>query len=184
MSVLLLVVIIFLVLRNERQLSDGNIIVLGLFSGLFIFNRPSDSLLILPILVFVLWYNREKIEYYVLSGVIAGLQFLFFNVIFFYNILGGSFISASLLTLDVTTLFNYLGLLFAPNKGLFIFSLILIFSIFGFWITRKKNTPACRFLQGSVIAMALTVLVNSTFDDWSGGIRTGPGILPACCLFW
>jgi hypothetical protein len=180
-SELLLAVMIFLVLRNEKQPSNGNIIFLGLCSGLFLFNRPSDSLLILPFLAFVLWYHREKIEYYILSGVISGLPFLGYNLMFFHTIFGGYSMSASRLALDGTTFFNYLGLLIAPNKGLFIFSPVLIVSIFGFWITRKKNTPACRFLQGSVIAMALTVLVYATFDDWSGGNPYGPRYL-TCLL--
>jgi hypothetical protein len=105
---------------------------------------------------------------------------------------GGYSHIASRLSLDTTILSNYLGLLFAPNRGLFVFTPILILAVFGFWFIKDNNKPVYRFLEGSVIAMALTVLVYASFDDWQGGDMYGPryltSILPylviGLCIFF
>lgn len=181
MSELLLALMIFLVIRNEKYQSFWNFVGLGICSGLFIFNRPSDSLLLLPIIGYVMWYHRDKIGYYLVSGLLSGLPFLVYNQIFFHSILGGYSMSVSRLTITASILPNYLGLLVSPNKGLFIFSPVLILSILGFWLIREKHRSLCRFFQWSLIAMALTVLVYASFDDWAGGNTYGPRYL-TCLL--
>ena len=192
MSGLLLAAMIFLVVRNETNKSTWNIVFLGICSGLFIFNRPSDSILVLPIIGYVLWYHREKIGYYVLFGFLSGLPFLIYNVLLFHNLFGGYSQIASRLLLDTTLLSNYLGLLIAPNRGLFIFTPILILAIFGFWIIKDNNKPVCRFLMGSLVSIAITILVYASWDDWQGGDNYGPrfliSILPyliiGLCIFF
>ncbi len=181
MSELLLAIMIFLVIKNESDNTPWNIVFLGICSGLFFFNRPSDSLLLLPVIGYILWYHREKIGHYFLAGFLSGLPFLLYNVLLFYNPFGGYSHIASRLSFDITILSNYLGLLFAPNRGLFVFTPILILAIFGFWIIKDNNKPLYRFLEGSIIAMALTVLVYASFDDWQGGDMYGPRYL-TCIL--
>ena len=191
-SELLLAAMIFLVIRNETWKSTWNIVFLGICSGLFIFNRPSDSILVLPIIGYIVWYHREKIGYYFLSGFLSGLPFLIYNILLFHNPFGGYSSVASRLTFDTTLVSNYLGLLIAPNRGLLVFTPILILAFIGFWITRWDNKPSYRFLQGSLIAMAGTVLVYASFDDWQGGDTFGPryltSILPyliiGLCIFF
>ena len=181
MSELLLAIMIFLVIKNESCPSPWNIGFLGICSGLFFFNRPSDSILLLPVIGYILWYHREKTGLYFLAGFLSGLPFLMYNVLLFHNPFGGYSHIASRLSPDVTIFTNYLGLLFAPNRGLFVFTPILLLAIFGFWIIRDNNKPVCRFLVGSIIAMAITVLVYASFDDWQGGDMYGPRYL-TCVL--
>lgn len=181
MSELLLAAMIFLVIRNEYRNSTENIVFLGICSGLFIFNRPSDSILVLPVVGYVLWYHREKIGQYLFSGFLSGLPFLFYNVLLFHNLFGGYSKIASRLSFDMTILSNYLGLLISPNRGLFVFSPILILAVFGFWIMKDNNKPVYRFLEGTVIAMAITIMVYASFDDWQGGDTYGPRYL-TCIL--
>lgn len=181
MSELLLAIMIYLVIKNESDNTPWNIVFLGICSGLFFFNRPSDSMLLLPVIGYVLWYHREKTGYYFLAGFLSGLPFLLYNVLLFHNPFGGYSHIASRLSLDTTILSNYLGLLFAPNRGLFVFTPILILAVFGFWIIKNNNKPVYRFLQGSIIAMAITILVYASFDDWQGGDMYGPRYL-TCIL--
>ena len=166
-----------MVVRNEINKSTWNIVFLGICSGLFIFNRPSDSILVLPIIGYVLWYHREKIGYYVLFGLLSGLPFLIYNMFLFHNPFGGYSSLASRLTFDTTLLSNYLGLLIAPNRGLFIFTPILILAFFGFWIIKDNNKPVCRFLIGALASIAITILVYASWDDWQGGDNYGPRFL-------
>jgi hypothetical protein len=177
MSELLLATMIFLVFRNEKQQSLWNFIFLGICSALFFFNRPSDSLLLLPVIAYLVWYHREKIGYYAGAGILFALPFIGYNLLCFHNVLGGYSMSISRLSLDPVIISNFFGLLISPNKGLFIFSPVLILSLIGFWSIMKSQRSACRFLQWSVIAMILTVIVYATFDDWGGGETFGPRYL-------
>lgn len=182
MGELLLAIIIFLIVKNETCESTGNIVFIGICSGLFIFNRPSDSILVLPIIGYILWYHSAKIGYYIFSGFVSGLPFLIYNVLLFHNPFGAySQITSRLSLVNSTILPNYLGLLFAPNRGLFVFTPILILAIFGFWIIKDDNKPIYRFLEGSIIATAITVLAYASWDDWQGGNNYGPRYL-TCVL--
>ena len=181
MSELLLALMIFLVIRNERQQSIWHVIGLGICSGLFVFNRPSDSLLLIPVIVYVLWYQRDKIEYFLVSGLFSCLPFLIYNQVYFHSILGGYAMSVSRLAFNASVLPNFFGLLVSPNNGLFIFSPVLILSLIGFWLIKDKKRSLCRFFQWSLIAMAFTALVYASFDDWAGGNTFGPRYL-TCLL--
>jgi hypothetical protein len=180
-SELLLAIMIFLVIRNEACSSTWNIAFMGMCSGLFIFNRPSDSILVLPIIGYVLWYYRSKMWHYLFSGFLSGVPFLIYNVLVFHNPVGGYSQVTSRLSFDITFFSNYLGLLIAPNRGLLVFTPILLLAIFGFWIIKDNNKPIFRFLEGSLIAIAITLLVYASFDDWQGGETYGPRYL-TCIL--
>ena len=69
---LLLILMIYLVIRNERERSRNTIIFLGLLSGLFLFNRPPDAVLLLPIIGYVIWYERENLPVYAISAAATG----------------------------------------------------------------------------------------------------------------
>jgi hypothetical protein len=181
MSELLLAIMIFLVIRNESCCSTWNIVFMGMCSGLFIFNRPSDSILVLPIIGYVLWYHRAKMGHYLFSGFLSGIPFLIYNELVFHNPIGGYSQVTSRLSFDITFFSNYLGLLIAPNRGLLVFTPILILAIFGFWHIRDNNKPVSRFLEGSLIAIAITISVYASFDDWQGGETYGPRYL-TCIL--
>ena len=189
---LLLAVMLYLIVRNEKVYSIKNIIGLGICTGLFIFNRPSDAVLVIPVMLYVLWYYRAEIQYYIVSGIISGSPFLIYNLLLFHNPLGGYAQVAPRMVFGIPVISNYIGLLLAPNKGLLIFSPVLILSIFGFWsITGKHEKPIYRVLNWSIIAILLNLLIYALFDDWIGGQVYGPryltGILPflaiGICIF-
>lgn len=189
---LLLGIMLYLVVRNENFFSIWNISGLGICSGLFIFNRPSDSFLIIPFVLYVLWNYRQQLPFFIISGVISGAPFFLYNMVLFHNPLGGYSQVAPRMVVGISTVANYIGMLIAPNKGLLIFSPVLVLSLFGFWsIINMREKSLYRVLKWSVIAIALNILVYALFDDWIGGFVYGPryltGILPfltmGVCLF-
>jgi len=192
MSGLLLAAMLLLVIRNEASASSWNYILLGICSGLYVFNRPSDSLLVLPVIGYVLWCHREKTVIYGISAFLGSLPFLVYNIIMFGTLFGGYSKVALRMAFDIPPLLlNFLGLLIAPNRGLFVFTPVLVLSLIGFWLIRKEDKPFSRFLLGAVPAMVVTILVYASFDDWQGGETFGPRyltcILPymviALCIF-
>ena len=64
---LLLILLIYILVRNEKNECAVNILFLGIVSGLFIFNRPPDSILLIPVLFYILWYHKAQMVHYILS---------------------------------------------------------------------------------------------------------------------
>jgi 4-amino-4-deoxy-L-arabinose transferase-like glycosyltransferase len=187
---LLLAALIYLIIKNEKQESPVNIFFLGVVSGLFFFNRPPDSILLIPVLVYIVWYQRARIHYYLIGGLIGGLPFLYYNVSMFGNVFGGYAENLSLFALDGSFAGHYLGLLFAPNVGLFIFCPVLLLSIAGFFVIwTAKDTPVRTLMLLSGLAVLLEILLYSFFTAWSSsaafcfGPRFLTGLVPILCLY-
>ena len=185
---LLLSMMIYLVIINEKKNSNLNIIYLGVLSGLFIFNRPPDSVLLLPILYYIS-SNKLKIASYFSSMFIVSAPFLLYNFYFFGNLFGGYNHNLDVLTFSSKTLINFIGLLFSPNRGLFIYTPILVLSLFEYLNTTKIKSKRFRnFLFLCGFSILLNVLVYSTFDThwwagWSYGPRFLTGMLPILIIF-
>lgn len=187
---LLLILMIYFIIRNERHFSSGNIVALGILSGLFVFNRPPDSILLIPVIFYIVWYMRSKIHYYFIGGLAGGLPFLLYNFLIFGNIFGGYKENIRFFILSFDFIMNYIGLLVAPNVGLLIFSPVLIIAILGvFWIRDLNNNRVRQIFLLFIPAILVQILLYSFFDIWysSGAYNYGPrfltGLLPVLCLF-
>lgn len=186
MSELLLSIMIFFVIINEKKEDNKNIIYLGIASSLFIFNRPSDSLLLFPILTYIL--IKFKIFHYLGSLFFVSIPFLFYNFYFFRYITGGYHRVVDNLGIGSGYLSNLIGLLISPSRGLFVYSPILIISIFGYLnISKIANKKIRMFLFIFGIPIMLDVLLYSSFGAWWGGWTYGPryltGILPIFAIY-
>jgi hypothetical protein len=183
-----LALMLYLIVKNERSQSAFNIIGLGIISGLFIFARPSDVALIIPVFLYIVFSCRKKIHYYLVAGVISGLPFLIYNLIIFRSIFGGEVVSLPLFHINSQFLINYLGLLVAPNKGLFVYSPILILSVVGYFkLDQIKDQQIKQVLHYFGPVLLLDILIYSFFSDWIGGYSYGPryltGILPILVIY-
>ena len=187
---LLLILMIYLVIRNEREPSRNTIIFLGLLTGLFLFNRPPDAVLLLPIIGYVVWYERQNLPVYAISAVVTGLPFLVYNLSIFGNVFGGYKQNLVLFIFSFDCIRNFAGLLIAPNVGQLIFSPVLILSVFGY--LKINSIPSERIRQvlsvfGPVIV--LEILVYSFFGGWdssvaySYGQRFLTGFVPVLTIF-
>ena len=187
---LLLILMIYLVIRNERLKSRKNIVFLGLLTGLFIFNRPPDAILLLPIICYIIWYEREKLPVYGISAAVSGLPFLVYNMLIFGNVFGGYKQNLGFFAFNFDCIRNFIGLLIAPNVGLLVFCPLLVLSVFGYL---KLNTiPNSRIRQVLFVfgpTIILEILVYSFFRLWesstafSYGQRFLTGFIPVLALF-
>ena len=187
---LLLILMIYLVIGNEQLKSRKNIVFLGLLTGLFIFNRPPDVILLLPIMGYIIWYERKNLPVYGVSAVVSGFPFLMYNLLIFGNVFGGYKQNLGFFAFNFDCIRNFIGLLIAPNVGLLVFCPVLILSVFGYL---KRNTITnSRIRQVFFVfgpAIVLEILVYSFFGLWesstafSYGQRFLTGFIPVLALF-
>lgn len=182
---LFLAILIFMVFRSKGHISIRNAIIMGIISGLFVFNRPSDSLLLLPIIFYIIW-SKDNIIYYCVSGILAALPFLAYNLYHFGKFFGPYSYLAEDISLN--NMSNILGLLVSPSRGILIYSPIVILAIFGFLVAIKSKDKSLRFFFITAgIAVVLELLVYGSFECWYSGGSYGPrfltGLLPILGLF-
>jgi len=158
------------------------VLYMGLLSGLFIFNRPSDCLLLLPVLVYVAYLGMKSIFYYSGIALLSGYPFLMYNMHFFKNVFGGYASLLSSFVLGPTALANLSGLLVSPSRGLLVYSPIVILSSLGYGqieVIESENLK--HFLYSAGISILLQIGVYSSFRVWWGGQCFGPRFL-VCIL--
>ena len=187
---LLLILMIYLVIKNEQERSRNAIIFLGLLTGLFLFNRPPDAVLLLPVIGYVVWYERQNLPLYAISAAATGLPFLVYNLSIFGNVFGGYSQNLGFFSFGFDSLGNFIGLLIAPNVGLLVFSPVLLLSVFGYLNLNFISTMRVRqvlFVYGP--AIVLQILVYSFFGLWessvafSYGQRFLTGFVPVLAIY-
>jgi hypothetical protein len=187
---LLLILLIYCIVRDNRHHSLWTIVVMGIASGLFIFNRPPDALLLIPVIMYIVKECRSRAVYYAAGCGIGGLPFLIYNVLIFGNIFGGYIKNTELFHFGPDAIFAFISSLVAPNTGLLVFSPVLVFAIYGYFRLDSLNKPVIRnllYLFGPVII--LDVVVYSLFGLWSSvtsfafGQRFLSGFVPVLALY-
>jgi hypothetical protein len=187
---LLLILMIYLVIRNEQERSRNTIMFLGLLTGLFLFNRPPDAVLLLPVIGYIVWYERQNLAVYATAAAISGLPFLVYNLAIFGNVFGGYQQNLGFFSFGLDSIGNFAGLLIAPNVGLLVFSPVLVLSVFGYLKLQTLEPERIRqvlLLFGP--AIILEILVYSFFGLWessvaySYGQRFLTGFVPVLALF-
>jgi hypothetical protein len=187
---LLLILMIFLVIKNEQKPSRNIIVYLGLLTGLFLFNRPPDAVLLLPIIGYIAWYERQHLPLYAVSAAATGLPFLAYNLSIFGNIFGGYSQNLALFSFGADSIGNFFGLLVAPNVGLLVFSPVLVLSVLGY--LKLDSVPGERIRQVLVLfgpAIILEIVVYSFFGSWessvaySYGQRFLTGFVPVLAIY-
>lgn len=185
---LLLLLMIYIIVRNEEKTSSWSFICLGILSGLFVFCRPPDALLLIPILGYVIFWNRKYTLHYIIPAIFSGLPFLAYNWFFFGNVFGGYVQNLDKFSLSIDILSNYAGLFISPNKGLLIFSPILILAVFGYFqLGSLENKNISRLFQWFGPVLILETIMYSFFSDWGGGYSYGYrfliALVPILCIY-
>ena len=187
---LLLILMIYFMIRNERFPAVKNIVFIGLLTGLFVFNRPPDMILLLPVVGYVIWYATKNLPVYGVSATISGLPFLLYNVLIFGNVFGGYKQNLEFFAFNFDFIRNFAGLLIAPNVGLLVFSPILVLSVLGYLrLQTITNTRIRQVLFVFGPAIVLDILVYSFFGFWdsstafSYGQRFLTGFIPVLAIF-
>ena len=181
---LLLSAMIYIVFLNEKKESTKNIAYLGLLSGLFIFNRPSNAFLLLPILIYVMRPFGKNIIIYALSAILSGGPFLIYNVYYFGSILGG-YSSSTRFVIGSALITNLMGSLISPSRGLLVYTPIVLLSLFGLPLAKGIiNLRIKNFIFLSGLSVLLQSLIYAGFVIWWAGWSYGPRYFTDCLPYF
>ncbi|MCD1294181.1 hypothetical protein CUJ83_04125 [Methanocella sp. CWC-04] len=187
-SELLLCLILLLLVKNIKVPKGISYVYLGILSGLLVFNRPTNAILLLPVLYYLLKSSRDNILRYGISLAAVSVPFLAYNLYFFGGLFGGYGGLTSLYSFDPEAMTRLAGLLISPSRGLFIYTPIALLAIPGFFYVKKIKEDRIRnvFYLGG-LAVALTTLMYSFYEFWWGGGCYGPrfftDIIPLIVIF-
>jgi hypothetical protein len=169
-----------------RGVKEPHWTIFGGFPSAFaVVCRPTDALLVAPIVLFVLFHRTRQFLLFCLAGIPPILFQLFYNKVYFRDFFRTQW-DVSQEYFWTTPIFQgILNILFSPGRGLFIYSAIFLFSFLGMVLVwRKSGDLLLRYLSVGVIA---NLLVYSKFFMWWGGYTYGPRLLadlsPILCFF-
>ena len=183
---LFVVILLYLVVMNEKQENRNNFLLMGVFSGLLFFCRPVDGILLLPVIYYVLIHKTPEKLYYAGALTLSSLPFAAYNYYFFNNLFGGYGALFSRFIFNFEVIMSFLGLIISPNRGLFIFSPVCLLAIFGiFWLTRMKTKKTMHyFFMVMAISIVCQIIPFGFFKAWWGGWCYGPRYLTELLPFF
>jgi hypothetical protein len=153
--------------------SDGTghkrLIAAGLVCVLMVWNRPQMAIFAAMAFFYFVSINRRIVIPLVLSALAGGGLLIGYNLWALGNVFGGygSFDHFS------NPFFSGLaGLTVSPNRGLFIYTPIALFSLIGAVEVWRGAAP--RWIRVLTIGLFLHVVMYSKFDDWWAGFSYGP----------
>ncbi|MEQ8464873.1 hypothetical protein [Coleofasciculus sp. E1-EBD-02] len=134
--------------------------------------RPTNSLSIIAISVFIFIKYRRYFLHFVAWGLTIGIPFLMYNLSIYHHILS-PYYQPSRLASSPYFLEALLGNLISPSRGLFIFTPIFLFSLGGvIWLFKVKRISALDYCLLAILI--LHWLSISSFPHWWAGYSFGP----------
>ncbi|AFC98964.1 putative membrane protein, required for N-linked glycosylation [Methanocella conradii HZ254] len=191
-SELLLLAALLVLVRNVKSRKQLNFVLLGVLTALLVFNRPTNALLAIPLILYALsdFFVAKRLDgvvAYVASAAAVSLPFLAYNLYYFGGMFGAySGFGYAFGAGDVST--RLAGLLVSPSRGLLIYTPAVLLAIPGYSLVKNLKPPALRnvfYVYGfSVVA---TMLIYSLYECWWGGGCYGPrfftDMMPIMAIF-
>lgn len=172
----------FALLRAERARTPWGLLLwllaAGACGGFLPVIRPTALLFSFAGLAFALWTLRARAWPFVLSFAVAIAPGLAWNMYFFHAFAGGYRVNTEAFSAaPLAALVAFGGLLISPSRGLFVFSPVLLYSLWGFAAAARSRAQSSRlFVMLGVAGLAL-ILMYSFFAYWWAGFAYGPRFL-------
>ena len=165
------------------------LVLAGLGAALATANRPPNIVFSCLALLYVWRYHRHHVRHFLLFPGLIGSLFLIYNVTTFGTLVGGYGRIVPLTDpsswLNPFNLEGLLGTLLSPSRGLFIYTPLTLFSIWG--CLRLWLRPASALLKYMSLGVVSQVFFYSSFSMWWAGHSFGPRFLtdiaPFFCFF-
>lgn len=154
----------------------------GLTAAVMVANRPQMVVFAALALCFVCVRHRRHVLAFAAVPALVGVLVLAYNRAVFGGITGGY---GGFGHFDAPLLEGAAGLLVSPNRGLLIYTPIMLFGFWGAVQVWRVAAPA--WLRWLSVGVLLHVLVYAKFKEWWGGYTYGPryftDVLPALTIF-
>jgi hypothetical protein len=166
---------------EHRPLSFARAGLAGVAAAIAVANRP-PMIVFAGLAAFVVWRrSRARFVAFAAPPALGGAALLAYNLSVFSNVAGGY---EQLNQLSATVLEGIAGLLISPNRGLLIYTPVMIFAFWG--AVRVWREPAPEWMRLLVVGIGLHVLIYGGFSEWWAGYTFGPryfcDVLPALTL--
>ena len=175
-SMLMLTLVLYVLLRARFAPSTPiwALALLGVPVAFSYVIRPTNSIVVLVISAYVLFAHRKAFLAYCAWGLAVAAPFVWYNIHIYHAVLPPYYLTSSHFDDAKTPFFEALaGILISPSRGLFIYSPILLFSLYG--IALKIREKRWNAFDSAVAAMlALHTLLLTLFPCWWGGHSYGP----------
>lgn len=156
--------------KNQRFLPTC-----GLFLGFAALSRFPNLIIALFFFVYIFLFQRKAILSFIKYSVPPFLFFVWYQINYSGNLFFHGYEAVGeIANFNNSFLKGLTGLLIAPSKGLFIYSPIFIFSIWGIIISWKKNLRILMFFSVLIVAYMSFV---AKWSAWHGGWSYGPRML-------
>lgn len=173
-SVLFLSLALFLLISVKRK--QAVIPWIGFILGWAYLIRPTNSLGVVFFGFFILLNYRKYFFLYALGAAVVLIPFMGLNWITYHNIFP-PYSYQLFERLSSLKVFGeaLAGTLISPSRGLFIFSSVFIFSIWGMVLKIQHGQISFSQLDPYVFGILVTHwLITSLFEDWGGAWSIGP----------
>jgi hypothetical protein len=170
-SMLLLTITLWLILLSKKKPRWIQFSAIPLAFSYVV--RPTNSISIFLLTVFVFIQYRHYVLRYFLWAMTVAIPFTLFNLSVHHSFLSPYYKLWRVLRLDQDFFAALAGNLISPSRGLFIFSPIIVFSLYGIILKMKEGkfgTLDC-FVLCIIVLHWITI---SSFPQWWGGHSFGP----------
>jgi hypothetical protein len=170
-SMLMLTITLYMILRGRNNPKWLQFASIPLAFSFVI--RPTNCISVVLLSVFIVVYHRQHFLRYILWALVVAVPFVIFNLSIYRSVLSPYFHLYSSLRFDLGFFWSLAGHLISPSRGVFIFSPILIFSMYGIAVGTKNREfdPLDWFL---LLILFVHWIVISSFSNWWGGFSFGP----------
>jgi len=174
-SVLFLTISLLIMVAARKK--ESLISYAGFFIAIAYIIRPNNSLSVILTSLYVLINHRRFFLYYILSAAVVAIPFLFNNWVTHGVLLPAYYFQLfNKLTSTPAGFFEaFAGTMISPSRGLFIFTPLYIFSVYGMYLEFRKGNFQIQQPHPYLLAIIIGHwLVVSSFADWDGSVSIGP----------
>lgn len=170
-GILLLGIVLYLLLAQETGRHRLRPVLVATLLAWMYFVRPSNSIFIFAVSVYLLLYYRQLMVPYIITGALWLAGFVLYSWHNFGHLLP-SYYRANRLRFDAF-LVAFPGNLISPARGLLVYVPVLLFIAFllaRYW----RERPSTRLVWLALISVSASLIVISGFPHWWGGASFGP----------
>ena len=178
-GILLMGIVILMLVRHELGLHRLRPVLLASLIAWMYFVRPTNSIPILAVSIYLLLFERKIFSWYVITGGVWLAGFVAYSWYHFHDWLPHYYLYAQF---GLSTFWVALaGNLISPSRGLLIFVPVVVF-VFYLVVRYRRELEHRRMAVLSLAVIFAHLLLISCFSFWVGGAsygaRYGTGLVP------